>query len=170
MSDQFIEVEGSFADLGLDQPGQVTLPTYGVAIGTHKAVVKRAAFVQNKSDSTKKNLLLEYEVREANNPNNGKSISETKPCNKTDKPEVKGYLAERLMQLGIPMAEQGTLNVKTLEGVAVYITVSPQRDNPQYTRVTRVQIDNDDAFTGGAPASSPTAASSQAVSADKIGY
>jgi hypothetical protein len=170
MPEDFIEVEGSFADLGLDQPGQVTLPTYGVSPGTHKAVVSRAAFVQNKSDSTKKNLLLEYTVQEANNANNGKSISETKPCNKTDKPEVKGYLAERLMQLGIPVAEQGALNVKTLEGVAVYVTVNPQRDNPQYMRVTRVQLDNDAAFTGGTPASSPSATTPGAVSADSIGY
>lgn len=168
MSNEAIEVQGGFADLGLETPGAVELPSYGVPAGVHQAVLVQARFVQKNDDPNKKNLELTYEVREANNPATGKKISERKPCNPSDTPQVKGYLVERLMQLGVERAEMPTLNVKSLEGKTVYITVVPQRNNPQYTQVQRVQLNNDAEFIG-APATN-SAPPAGAVSADSLSY
>ena len=164
------EIEGSFADLGLDQPGQVEIPTRGVPIGTHKGFVRRAAFVAAKT-AGRKNVFLEFEVREAGSRVNGMRISEQKPANPDDKPIVKGFLSERLTQLGVPVAEQPRLNLKTLEGRPVYFTVGPQKDNPQYTQIVRVQLDNDADYTGEVPAGNAAPQQNQqAVSADSLGY
>lgn len=167
MSEQPTVVEGGFADLGLESPN-VAMPTYGVPVGVHHAFIKDAKFVQNKSDKTKKNLLLEYEVDEPGNPAAGKSIQEYKPANASDSADVKGFLKERLFSLGVTFEEMPTLQVKTLIGMPVYITVGPQKNNPQYTQVFRVNKDNDGQFKEGADIQPPV--HTVATDASSLGY
>jgi hypothetical protein len=170
-----VEVEGSFADLGLEDP-TIPLPT-NFPIGTFKGFIKFAGFVQNKSDNTKRNLMLTYQIREPGNPASGKTKDEYKPANKFDEAKAKGYLISRLNDLGVARNDVGTLNVKTLQGLPVYFTVAEDLDRTTKkptgnTRITRVTLDTDGEHVN-IPSSNGAAATNTpppAVDAASLGY
>ena len=138
-----MDMGGGFADLGLENPGSYELPNYGIEPGTYRAFVKDVKFVANKKDTNKKNLVITYEVNEPGNKMFGKTIDEYKACNSFDDAKTKGYLVDRMESLGIPASELPKTNPRSLVGTPIYLTVSPQRDNPRYSQVGRVTLDTD---------------------------
>lgn len=175
MSQETVEVAGGFADLGLEDPN-VALPTRGFPLGTYKGFISNARFVAHKTDANKKNLELTYKCNEPGNKQFDKEVSERKPANANDDVKVKGYLKERLIQVGVQPEDMARLNVKSLIGTPVYFTIVQQRDkngnSTEFTQIGRVSLDTDsDHVDYTPPNSDPTGVSAPAaVSAADITY
>jgi hypothetical protein len=164
-----VEVEGSFADLGLDQPGSYVLPTKGWPIGTHHCVVKSERFVANKSDPRKKNIELVYECDEAGSTLFGKTQKESKPANNFDTAVVKGFLVDRYNGMGV--ADLSKHKVGSLVGTPVYVSIINPKPGDEWTRIGRVTLDTDGEFTPGVQPPVHTQAPPQNVAAaDSLGY
>jgi len=165
-----VEVAGDFADLGLESDS-ITPPS-DFPIGTHRGFVSNIRFVQKKDDASKKNIEITYKVYEPGVSSHGMEKREVKAANPSDSEMTKRFLKGRLMDLGVKAEEIPVLNIKTLIGTQVYFTVNFQKNNPQYTNVTKVVLDNDaEPLSDEQVASNvPLPNTSAAVSADDLPY
>jgi hypothetical protein len=143
--------EMGFADLGLENPGAVEMPTFGLPLGTHRAFVKSMGFAPKANDSTKKNVVFEFEINEPGNPAFGQSGKVYKASNPDDSAKTKGFTVDFIMSVANCTKEEvsklpydRTLNTfPTVVGKPVYIVVTPQKDNPRYTQINNVYADTD---------------------------
>jgi hypothetical protein len=139
--------------------------------GTHQAFVKDVVFVQNRKDARKKNLRITYEVNEPGSKAFGKTIDEYKASNPFDDEQTKGFLVDRLMSLGVSREELASTNPRSLIGLPVFVSVGPQKNNPQYMQVNRVTlIDSERVSVAQPPVGNGTGNSPTPVSAGSLDY
>lgn len=151
---------GFLADLGLDT---VESDPNAIPDNKYPAFVFAANIVKYKDTSKGQALVLTYKI--ADGPHKGKTVDEWKSANSFDTVQQKGYLKQRLVQIGIPESKLNELDPDDLVGLPVTITT---KKNGEYTNVryAAARDENDLGDANSAPVSN--GASSSAGSSASI--
>lgn len=121
---------GFLNDLGLDNLADGELPT-----GKYLGEVTASKVVPKKDGS--KSWVITYTVRQPGSEFDGLTKDEWKSCNKMDSPQVKRFLRDRALSLGVPENELGNFRPSDVIGTPVFFTLARRGE---YVNVTEVSL------------------------------
>lgn len=111
---------------------------------SYKAFLTDVKKGPTQKDPNKFGVTFKYRISEG--AYEGREVTEWKSANKTDDERTKGYLKQRLLNLGVPEDRLGTVDADDLIGKEVRITT---KKRGEYTNVVRVALESLDSGVAG---------------------